>query len=136
MCLVVGMVALTLGTSFPILMVYAAGIGIGYGATFLATSVLLMNYFGRGPYLELFSMVNVAATLASFGPFFGGYVRDTTGSFVPAFLLFAIVPAVVGGAVLLMRPPVRSGEGEAAAEGQVEEGGEEELRMEAVGSSS
>ncbi|NIJ42967.1 MFS family permease [Parvibaculum indicum] len=136
MCLVVGMVALTLGTSFPILMVYAAGIGIGYGATFLATSVLLMNYFGRGPYLELFSMVNVAATLASFGPFFGGYVRDTTGSFVSAFLLFAIVPAVVGGAVLLMRPPVRSDEGEAAAEGQVEERGEEELRMEAVGSSS
>ncbi len=136
MCLVAGMVALTLGTSFPVLMLYAAGIGIGYGATFLATSVLLMNYFGRGPYLELFSMVNVAATLASFGPFFGGYVRDTTGSFVPAFLLFAIVPALVGGAVLLMRPPVRSDESDVASEDKTEDEKEEGLRMEAVGSSS
>lgn len=105
--LVVGMIGLGVGTSWPALIVYAVGIGIGYGTTFLATSVLLMNYFGRNAYLELFSFMNVAATLASFGPFLGGYLRDVTGTFVWAFFLYALVPLVVMLAVLFMRPPVR-----------------------------
>lgn len=103
--LVIGMIALSFATSFPMLLVYAVGIGFGYGATFLATSVLLNNYFGRKPYLELFSIMNVAATIASFGPFIGGYFRDTTGSFVPAFLIFAIAPAAILVATVAMRPP-------------------------------
>lgn len=104
--LVVGMVALSFGTSsFPVMLIYAVGIGFGYGATFLASSVLLNNYFGRKPYLELFSIMNLASTLASFGPFVGGYLRDTTGSFVPAFLVFAIAPAVILVATIAMRPP-------------------------------
>lgn len=107
-CLVGGMIALTYGTTLPVLSIYAVGIGIGYGMTFLATSVLLMNYFGRKPYLELFSLMNVAATLASCGPFLGGYIRDTFGTFTPAFLLYAAVPALVGVFVLFMKPPKRA----------------------------
>ncbi|HUD49885.1 CynX/NimT family MFS transporter [Parvibaculum sp.] len=103
--LIMGMVALSFATTFPFLIIYAIGIGVGYGATFLATSVLLTNYYGRKPYLELFSIMNLAATLASCGPWLGGHLRDTTGSFVPAFLAFSIVPAVVFLAVTVMRPP-------------------------------
>lgn len=104
--LVVGMIALGIGTNWFALAIYAVGIGIGYGTTFLATSVLLMNYYGRSAYLELFSFMNVAATLASFGPFLGGYLRDVTGTFVWAFFLYALVPLVVMAAVFFMRPPV------------------------------
>ena len=110
--LVVGMIGLGLGTSWPALIVYAVGIGVGYGTTFLATSVLLMNYFGRSAYLELFSFMNVAATLASFGPFLGGYLRDVTGTFVWAFFLYALVPFVVMIAVFFMRPPLRISDAE------------------------
>ena len=63
--LVVGMVALGAGSSWPFLIVYAFGIGAGYGVTFLASCVLLMNYYGRGPYLELFSVMNFTAAIAS-----------------------------------------------------------------------
>jgi MFS family permease len=106
--LVLGMIGLGIGTNWLALAVYAVGIGIGYGTTFLATSVLLMNYFGRAAYLELFSFMNVAATLASFGPFLGGYLRDVTGTFVWAFFLYALVPLAVMVAVFFMRPPVHA----------------------------
>lgn len=115
--LVIGMVSLSFASSFPFLVVYAVAIGFGYGATFLATSVLLANYYGRKPYLELFSIMNVAATLASCGPLLGGHLRDTTGSFVPAFLLYSIVPAIVFFGVTVMGPPrfVENGDAEAGA---------------------
>ena len=32
----------------PLMLVYAAGIGIGYGLTFFASTILLLDYFGRG----------------------------------------------------------------------------------------
>ena len=41
------------------MLVYAAGIGIGYGLTLFSATILLLDYFGRGPYLELFSTVNL-----------------------------------------------------------------------------
>lgn len=105
--LVAGMIGLGFGSNWFALSVYAVGIGVGYGMTFLATSVLLMNYYGRSAYLELFSFMNVAATLASFGPFLGGYMRDVTGSFTYAFFLYTLVPGLVLFAVMLMRPPLR-----------------------------
>ena len=105
--LVAGMIGLGFGSNWFALSVYAVGIGVGYGMTFLATSVLLMNYYGRSAYLELFSFMNVAATLASFGPFLGGYMRDVTGSFTYAFFLYTLVPGLVLIAVMLMRPPLR-----------------------------
>lgn len=105
--LVAGMIGLGFGTNWVALGIYAFGIGVGYGMTFLSTSVLLMNYYGRNAYLELFSLMNVGATLASFGPFLGGYMRDVTGSFAYAFFLYTLIPGAVLLAVLLMRPPSR-----------------------------
>jgi MFS family permease len=107
--LVAGMVALGAGSSWPLLIIYAFGIGAGYGVTFLASCVLLMNYYGRSSYLELFSIMNFFAALASTGPFLGGYMRDTLGSFSLVYLLYALVPALVMAGVFFMRPPTRAG---------------------------
>ena len=50
------------------MLVYAAGIGIGSGLTFFASTILLLDYFGRAPNLELFSIVNLISTIGSVGP--------------------------------------------------------------------
>ncbi|MES1990985.1 MAG: MFS transporter [Pseudomonadota bacterium] len=119
--LVAGMIGLGIGTNWFALIIYAIGIGVGYGMTFLATCVLLMNYFGRSAYLELFSLMNVGATLASFGPVLGGYLRDQTGTFSYAFFLYTIIPAAMLVAVVFMRPPLREDADEALpAEGGIE----------------
>ena len=57
------------------MLVYAAGIGIGYGLTFFASTILLLDYFGRGPNLELFATVNLISTVGAVGAGLGGLCR-------------------------------------------------------------
>jgi len=105
--LVVGLVALSTAQGGPLVVIYALGIGIGYGLTFLASTILLLDYFGRGPYLELFSLVNLISTTGAVAPFLAGLSRDRLGSFTPFFLALAVLVGLVALAVLVMRPPQR-----------------------------
>jgi MFS family permease len=103
--LIMGLLALCAARDLPLLLVYAAGIGIGYGLTFFASTILLLDYFGRAPNLELFAAVNLISTVGAVGPAFAGFVADRTGSFVPAFLALAALTALILVAVALMKPP-------------------------------
>jgi MFS family permease len=104
----IGLVALGSGsTSELVLIIYAVGTGAGFGLTVLACSVLLINYYGRKNYLELFSIVCLAGAFAAAGPFIGGIIRDWTGSFAPAFQIYAAIAGIVTVAALVMRPPIR-----------------------------
>lgn len=105
--MVTGTLALSTATSLPMLIVFSIGVGAGYGMTFLATSVLLSNYYGRLPYLEIFSVANLISTLACFGPLVAGRLKDQVGSFTGAFLLVAIIPLIIALTVIFMRPPVK-----------------------------
>ena len=104
-CLVVGMLALGAARDLPMMLVYAAGIGIGYGLTLFAATILLLDYFGRAPYLELYSTVNLISTVGAVAPTLAGVTRDQSGSFTPFFVGLAVLVAVVLLAVALMRPP-------------------------------
>ena len=107
--LIVGLLALGVAQGAPMMLVFAGGIGIGYGLTFFASTILLLEYFGRGPNLELFSTVNLISTIGAVGPAFAGFIFDRSGQFVPAFIILAVVVALVMLAVVLMRAP-RMGE--------------------------
>jgi OFA family oxalate/formate antiporter-like MFS transporter len=107
--LIVGLLALGTARDMPMMLVYAAGIGIGYGLTFFAATILLLDYFGRGPYLELFSTVNLIATTGAVAPTLAGLTRDQTGGFTPFFVALAVAVALVTLAVATMRVPHRSG---------------------------
>jgi MFS family permease len=115
--LVAGLLALSHATTLPLQALYAVGVGLGFGLTVLAVSLLLLNYFGRRNNVELFSLVCLVGAVSAAGPFIGGFMRDRLGSFTPTFQLFAALTAVVFVAVLLMRPPKpRTVAGEAEAE--------------------
>ncbi|HKQ45093.1 MAG TPA: MFS transporter [Rhizomicrobium sp.] len=103
--LVIGLLALGVARDTPMMMVYAAGIGIGFGLTFFAASILLLDYFGRGPYLELFAAVNLISTVGAVAPTLAGLTRDRTGAFTPFFVGLSVLVLLVILAVLLMRPP-------------------------------
>jgi len=103
--LVVGLLALGAARDVPMMLVYAAGIGIGYGMTLFAATILLLDYFGRGPYLELYSAVNLISTVGAVAPTFAGLTRDHTGSFTPFFAGLAVMVALVILAVMTMRAP-------------------------------
>ena len=103
-----GLLALCLGSGPPMLLAYAAGIGFGSGLTFFASTILLLDYFGRKPNLELFAAVNLISTVGSIGPAFAGFVSDRTHSFLPVFLILAALVAIIFVAVLRMKPPQRA----------------------------
>ena len=103
--LVVGLLALSVADDVPMMLVYAAGIGIGYGLTLFAATILLLDYFGRGPYLELYSTVNLISTIGAVAPTLAGVTRDQTGGFALFFVGLAFVVAVVVLAAALMHPP-------------------------------
>jgi MFS family permease len=103
--LVVGLFALGVARDLPMMLVYAAGIGIGYGLTLFSATILLLDYFGRGPYLELFSTVNLISTVGAVAPTLAGLTRDRTGGFMPFFVVLALLVALVMLAVITMRAP-------------------------------
>jgi OFA family oxalate/formate antiporter-like MFS transporter len=103
--LIIGLLALANAHDMTLMLVYAAGIGIGYGLTFFASTILLLDYFGRRANLELFATVNLISTTGSVAPFLAGMTRDMTGSFAPFFVALAGLMALVLLAVACMRPP-------------------------------
>jgi OFA family oxalate/formate antiporter-like MFS transporter len=105
--LIVGLVALSAAHDLPLMLVYAVGVGVGYGLTFFASTILLLDYFGRTPNLELFAAINLISTVGAGGPAFAGFVADRTASFVPAFTILEVLVLMVLLAVMLMRRPRR-----------------------------
>lgn len=106
--LAIGLLALSVARDLPMMLVYAAGIGIGFGLSTFAATILLLDYFGRGPYLELFSAVNLIGTIGAAAPTLAGLTRDRTGAFTPFLVGLAVVVMLVTLAVLVMRAPHKS----------------------------
>jgi len=103
--LIIGLLALSVARDLPMMLIYAAGIGIGYGLTLFAATILLLDYFGRGPYLELFSTVNLISTIGAVAPTLAGLTRDHTGGFTPFFIGLSVLVGLVLLAVVMMRAP-------------------------------
>jgi len=103
--LAVGVGALALAHGGGMIGAYALLVGAGYGLNYLAATVLLLNYFGRGKNLELFSTMCLISTVAAFGPVLAGRIKDATGDFAPAFWVIAAISALVLVAMAAMRPP-------------------------------
>jgi MFS family permease len=101
-----GMAGLAEARGWILMSVYAVGVGVGYGLSFIAPTILLLNYFGRRANLELFSIMCLLSTVAALGPAFGGWARDTLGSFEGMFLLCTGITVVMLIATLFLRPPV------------------------------
>jgi MFS family permease len=111
--LTVGMAGLAQASGWGLMMVYAVGVGLGLGLSMLAPTVLLLDYFGKKPNLELFSLMCLISTSAAIGPAVGGWARDVLGSFDAMFWLCVAISAGMLAATASMRPPRL---GEAAGE--------------------
>jgi MFS family permease len=103
--LIAGMTALAEARGYALMLVYALGVGIGYGLSLLAATMLLLTYFGKRPNLELYSLMCLISTSAAIGPACGGWARDTLGSFSGMFLLCAAVTFAMLVATVFLKPP-------------------------------
>ena len=105
LAITIGMAGLAQASGWGLMMVYAVGVGLGLGLSLLASTVLLLDYFGKKPNLELFSIMCLISTSAAVGPAFGGWARDALGSFTGMFWLCVAITGAILAATLFMRPP-------------------------------
>ena len=105
----IGMVGLAEARAWGLMLVYVFGMGMGFGLSFLASTMLLLGYFGKRANLELYSIMSVISTSAAAGPAFGGWARDATGSFSGMFLLCAAVAVLMLVVACFLRPPALDG---------------------------
>lgn len=112
---IAGMVGLGLAHGYAMMAVYAVGVGVGYGLSFVSSTMLLLTYFGRRAYLELYSIMCLLSTAAALGPAVGGWARDTLGSFAGVFYLCALAALALLIATLFMRAPGVSPQARASA---------------------
>lgn len=102
---IIGMSALAEARGYPLMLVYAVGVGIGIGLSFVASTLLLLTFFGRRIYLELYSVMCLISTAAALGPAVGGWARDTFGGFSGVFHLCSAAALVTLVATIAMRKP-------------------------------
>ncbi|MGA0601488.1 CynX/NimT family MFS transporter [Caulobacter sp. KR2-114] len=101
----VGMIGLAEARGFWMMSVFALGLGVGFGLSFVASTMLLLRYFGPRPYLELYSIMCLLSTAAALGPAYGGHVRDVLGGFSEVFWACAGITAVMLVLTLFLKPP-------------------------------
>jgi len=111
--MIVSLVAVTVGAfalaearGWPLMLLYILGVGIGFGLSFLSSTLLLLQYFGKRANLELFSIMCVISTVAALGPLLGGWARDVLGNFWAVLMVHGMITGMILIAALFLRPPV------------------------------
>lgn len=106
--LTIGTTALATGASIAAVGTFIVGLGIGIGFSYVSTAKMLLDYFGKKPNLELYSLMTLISTVAAIGPAVGGVLRDRFGGFMPIFLLCAAMGLVLMLVLLWLRPPAEN----------------------------
>ena len=104
----VGMLALSVADNPAALVLFALGEGFGFGMCFLATALLLLNYFGEKDNPELLGTMNFLTTAAMVGPVLAGYIAGKAGGFSMPFQLNAVLLLIMIVFVIGMKPPKHS----------------------------
>ena len=104
----VGMLALSVAHNPAALVLFALGEGFGFGMCFLATALLLLNYFGEKDNPELLGTMNFLTTVAMVGPVLAGYIAGKAGGFSMPFQLNAALLLIMIVFVIGMKPPKHS----------------------------
>lgn len=101
----VGLTTFLLSRSTASVYVWLALYGISAGAGTPLFILILARYFGRKAFGSIFGgSMALRAPVALFAPVFSGWVFDTTGSYVRAFTVFALLALIAASIMFFVRP--------------------------------
>lgn len=84
--------------------------GTGLGLRLPLEPMLRAQFFGHKAFGAIMGYINAFAVFGSFaGPYFAGWIFDTTGSYMTAFLTFAAMMMAAAVVILLLKPPAQQG---------------------------
>jgi len=104
---VVGFSMLLFAESLPLMIAYAIIFGMGSGIQFIAIGNLFPDYFGRSQFPKIMGYTMPFNTIiSSIGAPVIGHIRDTTGSYIPAFRICLVLLILAFFCILFAKPPV------------------------------
>jgi len=93
--------------SVPLMLAYSVVYGISAGIGSVAVGNLFPDYFGRTEFPKIMEYTMPFNTFISgLGAPFAGYIRDLTGSYVPAFRILLVMLVIAFFCILFAKPPV------------------------------
>ncbi len=105
--LICGLLIAPFVSSFSGALLYSTLLGIGFGINVLVLVNMVPNYFGVTEYPKIMGFVTPFYNiLGSLGSPLAGYIHDTTGSYVNAFQISAVVMAIGFTCIVFAKPPV------------------------------
>lgn len=80
--------------------------GTGMGVSFTINTIVIARYFGRKAFGSIQGSARIiSAPTGVLAPIYAGWVYDSTGSYIPAYTVFAVLLAVAFVLMLFARPP-------------------------------
>jgi MFS family permease len=104
---IIGFSILLFADSVPMMLAYSVIFGISSGIQAIAMGNLLPDYFGRTEFPKIMGYTMPFNTfISSLGAPITGYIRDTAGSYVPAFKILLALLIVSFFCILFAKPPL------------------------------
>jgi len=103
----IGLFFFARATSMSGVWLFVAIYGLSYGMRITIDPAMRARFFGYKAFGSIMGYLGAFAIIGSFaGPFFAGWIYDTTNSYTIAFLCFAGAMIIAGTLVLLIKPPL------------------------------
>jgi MFS family permease len=103
----VGCSFLLFGHSLSLILTYAVIYGMSQGMQSIAMGNIFPDYFGRSEFPKIMGYTMPFNTfISSVGAPLTGFIRDTTGSYIPAFRVLLALLVVSFFCILFAKPPV------------------------------
>jgi MFS family permease len=102
----VGMLAFAFAGTLTVQTIAVVAFGTGWGLSYVAGTVVLLEYFGHVTGSKILSFVWFIVSSAAAGPVLAGAVADRYGTFAPIFIIYAVGLVILAIPIFAMRKPV------------------------------
>ncbi|MFH1031679.1 MAG: MFS transporter [Chloroflexota bacterium] len=104
-----GITALLFNPNIGMIYVFLILFGLGSGAPVVISVLIRARYFGRKAYGSISGISSLITTPMGFiAPIYAGWIYDSTGSYITAFITFSVIAALGGLISCFLRPPKSS----------------------------
>ncbi|MBN2319016.1 MAG: MFS transporter [Acidobacteria bacterium] len=104
---IIGFAVLMFSNSMLMALTYCTFLGIGFGIQSIAMGNLFPDYFGRTEFPKIMGYtMPFTIIIAGFGGPIAGFIRESAGTYIPAFQLFLGFLILAFLCIIFARPPV------------------------------
>jgi MFS family permease len=107
-----GMLAFAFAGTLTMQTLAVVAFGTGWGLSYVAGTVVLLDYFGHVTGSKILSFVWFFVSFAAVGPVAAGAIADNFGTFSPIFLIYTVMLLILAVPIFAMRKPVNPAEAE------------------------